>query len=123
MIKVKLPTMLVCVISVFFTSVSIAHEAKPNSLEQSPMFIGIKSAPGQVVTQFHQALKAQYLAATNSELLEHNVKVTGNSAVSMSRSKTTGTYKNKTLNYEGMETIVLEKQLGEWKIVHIHWSN
>ena len=65
----------------------------------------------------------KYLAAIDSELLEHNVKVMANSAVSMSRSKATGTYKNKALNYEAMETIVLEKQLDEWKIVRIHWSN
>jgi len=71
----------------------------------------------------HMLSDMKYLAAINSELLEHNVKVIGNSAVSMSRSKTTGTYKGKVLNYQGMETLVLEKQHGEWKIVHIHWSN
>ena len=74
MIKVKLPTMLVCVISVFFTSVSIAHEAKPNSLEQSPMFIGIKSAPGQVVTQFHLALKAQDKIAARKLLADDVIR-------------------------------------------------
>ncbi len=161
MIKVKLAIIFVYVISVFFTNFSIAHETKPHSAPQPSLFIGIQSAPGQVVRQFHQALKAgdkitarklladevlifegggversadeyarhhmlsdmKYLAAIDSELLEHNVKVMANSAVSMSRSKTTGTYKDKALNYEGMETIVLEKQLGEWKIVRIHWSN
>jgi ketosteroid isomerase-like protein len=161
MIKVKLAIIFVYVISVFFTNFSIAHETKPHSAPQPSLFMGIQSAPGQVVRQFHQALKAgdkitarklladevlifegggversadeyarhhmlsdmKYLAAMDSELLEHNVKVMANSAVSMSRSKTTGTYKDKALNYEGMETIVLEKQLGEWKIVRIHWSN
>ena len=73
--------------------------------------------------QHHMLSDMKYLAAVKSQLVEHNVKVMGNSAVSMSRSKTTGTYKGKVVNYEGMETIVLEKQQGEWKIVHIHWSN
>jgi ketosteroid isomerase-like protein len=65
----------------------------------------------------------KYLAALKSESLEQNVKVMGNIAVSMSRSKTVGTYKEKERNYESMETMVLEKQQGEWKIVRIHWSN
>lgn len=71
----------------------------------------------------HMLSDMKYLAAMNSESLEHDVKVMGNSAVSMSRSKNTGTYKGKERNYEGMETMVLEKQHGEWKIVRIHWSN
>jgi ketosteroid isomerase-like protein len=71
----------------------------------------------------HMLSDMKYLAAMKSEPLEHNVKIMGNSAVSMSRSKTMGTYKGKELKYEGMETMVLEKQKGEWKIVRIHWSN
>ena len=71
----------------------------------------------------HMLSDMKYLAAMKSEPLEHNVKIMGNSAVSMSRSKTVGTYKGKERKYEGMETIVLEKKQGEWKIVRIHWSN
>ncbi|PKG81444.1 DUF4440 domain-containing protein [Colwellia sp. 75C3] len=71
----------------------------------------------------HMLSDMKYLAAVNNKTLEHNVKVMGNSAVSMSRSQTTGTYKGKEQNYQSMETIVLEKQQGEWKIVRIHWSN
>ncbi|KGJ90872.1 YybH family protein [Colwellia psychrerythraea] len=71
----------------------------------------------------HMLSDMKYLAAIKSKTLEHNVKIMGNSAVSMSRSQTTGTYKGKEQNYQSMETIVLEKQQGEWKIVRIHWSN
>jgi len=71
----------------------------------------------------HMLSDMKYLAALKSESLEQNVKVMGNIAVSMSRSKTVGTYKEKERNYESMETMVLEKQQGEWKIVRIHWSN
>lgn len=65
----------------------------------------------------------KYLATINSELLEHNVKIIGESAISMSRRKITGTFKEKELNYEGMETMTLAKRQGEWRIIHIHWSN
>lgn len=71
----------------------------------------------------HMLSDMKYVAAMKSESLEQNVKIIGNTAVSMSRSKTTGTYKEKERNYESMETMVLEKQNGEWKIVRIHWSN
>jgi ketosteroid isomerase-like protein len=71
----------------------------------------------------HMLSDMKYLAAMKSEPLEHHVKIMGNSAVSMSRSKNMGIYKGKELKYEGMETMVLEKQQGEWKIVRIHWSN
>jgi ketosteroid isomerase-like protein len=51
------------------------------------------------------------------------VTVLGNTAISASRSHTQGTYKGKERDYQGMETMVLEKQNGEWKIKHIHWSH
>jgi len=59
----------------------------------------------------------------SSKPLEHQVKVMGDSAVSMARNHTKGSYKGKERDYQGMETMVLEKQAGEWKIVHIHWSH
>ncbi|WP_057833009.1 YybH family protein [Colwellia sp. TT2012] len=71
----------------------------------------------------HMLSDMKYLAAVNSKTLEHNVKVMGNTAVSMFRSQTTGMFKGKERNYQSMETLVLEKQQGEWKIVRIHWSN
>ncbi|PAJ71890.1 DUF4440 domain-containing protein [Pseudoalteromonas sp. NBT06-2] len=71
----------------------------------------------------HMLSDMKFLAEMNSKLLEHNVKIMGNTAVSVSRSKTTGTYKEKERNYESMETMVLENQNGEWRIVRIHWSN
>lgn len=71
----------------------------------------------------HMLSDMKFLAAMISESLEHNVKIMGNTAISMSRSKTTGIYKEKERNFESMETMVLEKQHGEWKIIRIHWSN
>ena len=71
----------------------------------------------------HMLSDMKYLAAMKSETLEHQVTVLGNTAISASRSHTTGSYKGKERDYEGMETMVLEKQNGEWKIKHIHWSH
>ena len=71
----------------------------------------------------HMLSDMKYLAAMKSETLEHQVTVLGNTAISASRSHTTGSYKGKERDYEGMETMVLGKQNGEWKIKHINWSH
>jgi ketosteroid isomerase-like protein len=65
----------------------------------------------------------KYLAAMKSDTLEHQVTILGNTAISASRSQTKGTYNGEERDYQGMETMVLEKQNGEWKIKHIHWSH
>ena len=71
----------------------------------------------------HMLSDMKYLASMKSKTLEHQVTVLGNTAISASRSHTQGTYKGKERDYQGMETMVLEKQNGEWKIKHIHWSH
>ena len=58
-----------------------------------------------------------------SRKLEHHIKVDGNTAVSMSRNHLKGSYKDKEIDSEGMETLLLMKKENRWEIVHIHWSN
>ena len=70
----------------------------------------------------HMLSDMKYLAVVETKMLEHQIKIMGNTAVSMSKSQTQGTYKGKSRDYQGMETMVLEKQVGQWKIVHIHES-
>jgi ketosteroid isomerase-like protein len=38
-------------------------------------------------------------------------------------SRTTGTYKGKTIDLTATETMILRRAGGTWKIVHIHWSS
>lgn len=73
--------------------------------------------------QHHLAADIAYLKPMHVELLEHQVQVHGDSAVSISRSHTTGTYKQKAVDRQGMETITLRHIEGRWLITHIHWSN
>ena len=65
----------------------------------------------------------EYLAKIHTQVLEHSVQVSGDTAYSMSRTKSSGQFKGKYVNSEGMERMVLQKKDGEWKIVHIHWSH
>ncbi|WP_240701853.1 MULTISPECIES: nuclear transport factor 2 family protein [Pseudoalteromonas] len=71
----------------------------------------------------HMLSDMKYLAAMKSDTLEHQVTILGNTTISASRSQTTGTHKGVERDYQGMETMVLEKQNGEWKIKNIHWSH
>jgi ketosteroid isomerase-like protein len=73
--------------------------------------------------QHHMLSDMKYLAEINTEVLEYQVKVIGDLAYAMSRTKSTGQYRGKNINSEGMETMVLQNKAGKWKIVHIHWSN
>jgi len=71
----------------------------------------------------HMQADMKYLKHMETQILEHQVIISGNSAVSMSRSHTKGAYKDKPREHEGMETMVLGNTNGSWKITHIHWSN
>lgn len=71
----------------------------------------------------HMYADMEYLADLDIEILEHSVRVLGSTAYSMSRTRLTGQYKGKAVNSEGMESMVLLKKEGGWKISHIHWSH
>lgn len=71
----------------------------------------------------HMLADMKYLAKVSTEVLEHSVNVIGDMAYSTTRTKFTGQIQGKYINSEGMESMVLQKKEGKWKIVHIHWSN
>ena len=70
----------------------------------------------------HMAADMAYLANMQVTTLENQVSINGETAISIARSHTKGTYKGKERDHQGMETIVLQLQGGQWKIKHIHWS-
>ena len=39
------------------------------------------------------------------------------------QSRTTGSYKGRTIDSASTETMILRRNTGNWKIVHIHWSS
>ncbi len=64
----------------------------------------------------------KYLASVDSEIIEHQVKISGDVAISTSQSKNISTKDGKTTERISMETIVVSKVKGQWLITHIHWS-
>lgn len=72
--------------------------------------------------QHHMLADMKYLKGLNIKLIEHQVIVVEGMATSISRSHSKGEYKGKKIDRTGMESIVLKKINGSWKIVRIHWS-
>jgi ketosteroid isomerase-like protein len=70
----------------------------------------------------HMLSDMAYIFGLSTEVLEHQVFIEGDIAVSNSRTHTKGTFKGKDIDRKGMETIVLKKINGKWKIWRIHWS-
>lgn len=70
----------------------------------------------------HMKSDMKFLRSMDIELLERNIMVEGDIAISSSRSKIKGTYKGKEFEKISIETLVLSKREDGWKIVRVHWS-
>ncbi|MGX5173986.1 YybH family protein [Aliikangiella sp. IMCC44653] len=71
----------------------------------------------------HMLADMNYLAGLSSETLEHQVRIYADTAISTKRTQSKGRFKGKEIDSITMETMVLRKLDGQWKISHIHWSN
>lgn len=111
-------------VSAFHQALESGDKAKARSLLADDVLIfegGVERSADQYANH-HMLADMKYLAVVETTTLEHQVDISGNMALSISRSKTTGNYKDKNVDYEGLETIVLSQSDGKWKITHIHWS-
>ncbi len=71
----------------------------------------------------HMEADIAFFSQVETTLIEHHVEQLGDMAVSLSRTRVTGSYDGEAVDSEGMETVVLQRKEGEWEITHIHWSN
>lgn len=114
------------VISQFHKAIKKGYKKKARSLLADDVVIfegGRVERSSDDYANLHMLADMKYLAKIRTQVLEHNVQVIGDTAYSMSRTKSTGQYKGKFINKEGMESMILLKKGGKWKIVHIHWSH
>jgi len=114
------------VITQFHKAIKKGYQKKARSLLDDNVIIfegGRVERSADDYASHHMVADMKYLAKIHTEVLEHSVKVVGDTAYSMSRTKSTGQYKGKYINSEGMESMVLLKKEGKWKIAHIHWSH
>ena len=65
----------------------------------------------------------EFVKATRREIQDQSETLSGEIAWVLTRSKTTGSYKERDIDSRGVETMVLRKNGAGWMIVHIHWSS
>jgi ketosteroid isomerase-like protein len=63
-----------------------------------------------------------FAASTQREVLQRQPQVHGNLAWVVTQARTTGQLAGQRVRLENAETMVLRRQAGTWRIMHIHWS-
>jgi uncharacterized membrane protein/ketosteroid isomerase-like protein len=71
----------------------------------------------------HMQSDISFMRTMNSEVISRKVIDAGDTATVVTRSRIYGIYKEKEIELSNTETLVLENQNGDWKIIHIHWSS
>lgn len=66
---------------------------------------------------------AAYAQATRYTLASRGGRVAGDLAYIVSEGRTVGRHRDKEVDRVTLETAVLRRIAGEWKIVHVHWSS
>jgi ketosteroid isomerase-like protein len=65
----------------------------------------------------------EFAQATKEEVVAREAGESGDAAWVLTRSRTTGTFREKKVDLRGTETMLLRKSADGWRIVHIHWSS
>lgn len=71
----------------------------------------------------HLGADMEFAKATKVEVVDRQAGETGDAAWVLTRSRTSGTFKDRQVDLRGTETMLLRKTPDGWKIVHIHWSS
>ncbi|WP_332771338.1 nuclear transport factor 2 family protein [Phenylobacterium sp.] len=66
---------------------------------------------------------AVFAQAVGSELTRRTGGTSGDLAWAASEGRTRGRYKDRDVDRITTETMVLRRQAGAWRIVHVHWSS
>lgn len=71
----------------------------------------------------HLVADMRFLSAVETATTWDSVEVEGDLALYLSRYHTTGTFGDREIDAEGVETMVLRRTADGWRILHIHWSS
>lgn len=71
----------------------------------------------------HLGADMELAAATRRRVTDRQVHEKGDVAWVTTCSETRGTFRERPIASRGTETMILERQAGGWRIVHIHWSS
>ncbi len=65
----------------------------------------------------------RFAAASERETLEQRQETFGDTAIVLTWTRTTGSFGDRQIDSNGVETMVLNRIDGRWRIVHVHWSS
>jgi ketosteroid isomerase-like protein len=71
----------------------------------------------------HAAADAEFAKQVSSRIVRRSGRTSGDTAWILTESRSTGTYKERPLDRMTTETMMLTRQGGVWRIIHIHWSS
>ena len=71
----------------------------------------------------HLKSDADFSAATTRTSISQTIASDGNFSSVMSVEFVKGTFRDRPVNSRSVETMVLRKTEGRWRIIHIHWSS
>ncbi len=71
----------------------------------------------------HLGADMEFSAATSREIVEQAKGEAGDAGWVLTRSETSGTFREKEIDLLGTETVLLRRGERGWRIVHIHWSS
>ena len=86
----------------------------------------LEAGHSQTVEEYaehHLAADMAFSQATSREILEQRDQTVENVAWVVTRSRTTGSFKEREVDSTGVETVVLHHVKTGWRIAHIHWSS
>lgn len=82
---------------------------------------GIERSKAQYASH-HLAADAAFAKATTRNVTKRSGHTVSDFAWIATEGTTKGTYKDRAINNVSTETMVLRRENGSWRIVHVHWS-
>ena len=91
-----------------------------------PETLILEAGRAQTVEEYaehHLAADMAFSQATSREILEQSDQTVEGVAWVVTRSRTTGSFKEREVDSTGVETVVLHHVKAGWRIAHVHWSS
>ena len=71
----------------------------------------------------HLESDMQFSRAVSTKVVDRQSHAAGDAAWVLTRTHTTGRFRDRDVDADGVETMVLRREGGQWRIVHVHWSS
>lgn len=65
----------------------------------------------------------EFVSAVETDVIDRQAHSEGDAAWVLTRTRTTGRFRDRDVDVDGVETMVLRRTGGQWRIVHVHWSS